>query len=142
MCSKCWKHTVWCDKAVYPPYDDGHLDQFFFIYDCFQDLVVRSYEVYDLAKVCDPDCKYTIFSESIWSWLKLYDPHSFWFSIQKTETIRSLGRTIYDRKVFALWWPMIKSFWSYSFSIMVVEIQNLRIVYYPQNDLMLSVSGS
>ena len=134
MCFKCWKHTVWCDKAVYPPYDDGHLDLFFFIYDCFQDLVVsvRSCEVYDLAGVrsrlegYDPGWKYTIFYNSIRS-SKILIFHTVWI-IPNTESIRSLGRKIYDRKVFALWWPIIKSRWSYSFSLMVAELQNLRIV--------------
>jgi len=160
LCSKCWKHTVWCDKAVYPPYDDGHLDQFFFIYDYFQDSVVKytirgkqndpgwKYTIVTASmrsrlKEYDPGWKHTIVIESIRSWLKVDDPQRFWFFIQKTETIRSLGRKIYDHKVLiALWWPIIKSLWSYSFSWMVVEFQNLRILYFPQNDRILSVFES
>ena len=140
MCSKCWKHTVWCDKAVYPPYDDGHLDQFFFIYDCFQDLVVKytimshdSCEVHDLAKVDDPD-------RWIRSRLKLYDlsgstrSSKIWFFSYKI-------LKLYDHNG-EIWWSIIKSLWSYSFILMIVEIQNLWIVYFPQNERMLSVFGS
>ena len=73
--------------------------------------------------------KYSIF------YLKVYDPQKFWFFMQKTETIRSLGRKANDHEgvkytIFQLNDRISSAKWSYSFKIYGSYTYRKMIVYF------------